>query len=151
MNTTAKSTVSSDDREFMNKAAHAGAAEIAAGKMALSKTENSEVKQFAQRMIDDHTKASDELKELAKNKGVTLPTEPDDEQKEKAAELKELSGDEFDAEYMEAQINDHETVIDFFQDEADDGSDKDVVSFATKTLPTLKSHLEMAENINDNL
>lgn len=143
--------ISSEDREFMTKAAHAGIAEITAAEMALKKTDNEDVRQFARRMIDDHTKANDELKELAKTKGVTLPTEPSDEQKETADELSELSGDDFDAEYMDVQVSDHETVIDFFEDETDDGSDSDVIAFATKTLPTLKSHLEMAENINDNL
>ncbi len=149
MNNTTKT--SGEDKEFMHKAAHAGHAEIAAGKMALDKSQNADVKKFAQRMVDDHTKAGNELKELAKSKNEALPTEPSDEQKKKADELSKLSGDEFDAEYMDAQVSDHETVIDFFQDEIDDGADSDVVDFATKTLPTLKSHLEMAENINDNL
>lgn len=149
MNNTTKT--SSEDKEFMHKAAHAGHAEIAAGKMALDKSQNADVKKFAQRMVDDHTKAGNELKELAKSKNETLPTEPSDEQKKKADELSKLSGDEFDAEYMDAQVSDHETVIDFFQDEVDGGADSDVVDFATKTLPTLKSHLEMAENVNDNL
>lgn len=150
MNTTT-TQVSSDDREFMTKAAHAGIAEVKAGKMALEKSENEDVRQFAQRMIDDHTKASDELKELAKNKGVTLPTEPNEDQKETADELSKLSGDDFDSEYMDAQISDHETVIDFFEDEVDSGSDSDVVAFAKKTLPTLKSHLEMAKKIGNKL
>ena len=149
MNNTTK--ISSGDREFMKKAAHAGHAEVKAGEMALEKSENEDVRRFAQRMIDDHTKAGDELKQLAEDKNETLPTEPNDEQKEKADELAELSGDDFDLEYMDVQISDHETVIDFFEDEVDNGADSDVVGFAKKTLPTLKSHLEMAENINDNL
>ncbi len=143
--------ISDDDREFMMKAAHAGAAEIKAGEMALSKTQNADVKKFAQRMIDDHTQANEKLKKLAGEKNVALPTEPDEDQKEKANELEQLSGDDFDAEYMDVQVGDHETVIDFFEDEADGGTDSDVVDFAAQTLPTLKSHLEMAENINDNL
>ena len=143
--------ISDDDRDFMMKAGHAGHAEISAAKMALDKSDNADVKRFAQRMIDDHSQANDKLKKIAEEKNVTLPTEPNDEQKEKADELAELSGDDFDLEYMDAQISDHETVIDFFEDEVDNGADSDVVGFAKKTLPTLKSHLEMAENINDNL
>ena len=152
METTATTTqVSGSDKEFMTKAAHAGYAEVEAGKMALEKSENEDVRQFAQRMIDDHTKAGDELKKLAENKGVSLPTEPSEDQKETANELSELESEEFDSEYMDAQVSDHETVIGFFEDEARDGSDSDVIAFADKTLPTLKSHLEMAENISGNL
>lgn len=149
--TTTATELSSADKEFMNKAAQAGISEIQAAEMALSKTNNEDVRQFAQRMIDDHTKANNELKDIAARKGVTLPTEPNEDQKETASDLKEYSGEDFDAEYMDAQIDAHETVIDFFQDEIDDGSDADVVAFAEKTLPTLESHLEMAENVNDNL
>ena len=150
--TTAKTTqISSEDREFMTKAAHAGHAEVKAGEMTLEKSENEQVRQFAQRMIDDHTKANEELQELAANKGVTLPSEPDEDQKKTANELSELSGEDFDAEYMDAQVSDHETVIGFFEDETDDGSDADVIAFASKTLPKLRAHLEMAENINSNL
>ncbi|MDQ6789010.1 MAG: DUF4142 domain-containing protein [Acidobacteriota bacterium] len=143
--------ISSEDKEFMHKAAHAGHAEIKAGQMALSKTSSADVKKFAQRMIDDHTKAGDKLKELAASKNVTLPTEPSDEQKKKADELSKLSDEKFDAEYMDAQVSDHKKVIGFFGDETDDGADSDVIDFATNTLPTLKSHLEMAESINANL
>lgn len=149
MNNTTK--ISSEDREFMTKAAHAGVAEVKAGQMALEKSKNDDVRQFAQRMIDDHSKANNELKQLAAEKNETLPTKPNEKQQETANELSKLSGEEFDAEYMDAQVSDHETVIDFFQDEIDEGSDSDVIAFATKTLPTLKSHLDMAENINDNL
>ena len=102
-------------------------------------------------MIDDHTEASSKLKDLAGKKGFTLPTGPSEDQKETADELSELSGEEFDAEYMDVQVSDHEEVISFFEDETDDGSDEDVISFAKKTLPTLREHLEMAENISDNL
>ncbi len=65
-------------------------------------------------MIDDHTKANEELQQLAAKKGVTLPGEPDKQQKETAEELSEFSGEDFDVEYMDVQISDHDTVIGFF-------------------------------------
>ncbi|MGI8494295.1 MAG: DUF4142 domain-containing protein [Pyrinomonadaceae bacterium] len=149
MNNTTK--ISDEDRNFMNKAAHAGIAEVKAAEMALEKSDNEDVRRFAQKMIDDHTKANEELKQLAKEKNEILPTEPNKKQEEAADELSVLSGEDFDTEYMDVQVSDHETMIDFFEDEIDDGADSDVTNFATKTLPTLKSHLEMAENINNSL
>ena len=143
--------ISDDDRDFMMKAGHAGHAEISAAKMALEKTDNADVRRFAQRMIDDHSQANEKLKEIAEEKNVTLPGEPNEEQKEKADELSELSGDEFDEEYMNAQVKDHKKVIGFFEDEDENGADSDVVGFAKKTLPTLESHLEMAEDIYNDL
>lgn len=149
---TAQTTgISSADREFMEKAAHAGKSEIQAAQMALSKSDNDDVKQFAQRMIDDHTEADNELKQTAQRKGVTLPSEPNEDQKEQAKDLQEYSGEEFDTEYMSAQVDAHETVIDFFQNEIDNGSDTEVVAFARKILPKLKEHHKMAETIYDNL
>jgi putative membrane protein len=143
--------LSNKDRKFMTEAAHTGKAEIEAARMALSKSNNDQIQQFARTMLDDHTEADEELTELAENKGVTLPDEPNEDQQEQAAELKEYSGDEFDAEYMSQQIEAHQTAIDLFKDEIDGGSDRDAVAFAEKTLPKLKNHLDMAESIYDNL
>jgi putative membrane protein len=136
---------------FYTEAAQSNMAEIELSQMALQKSNNEEIKQFAQRMIDDHTKANEELQELAANKGVTLPSEPDEDQKETAEELSELSDEDFDEEYMDVQVSDHETVIGFFEIEADEGSDADVIAFASKTLPKLRAHLEMAESISSDL
>lgn len=151
MKTKTAQELSSEDREFMKKAAQAGIAEVRAGEMALEKSDNDDVREFAQRMIDDHSKATDKLKQLAKAKNETLPTEPTQQQKRTAEDLSELDGEDFDAEYMDVQVSDHEKVIELFEDEIEDGSNSDVIAFAEKILPTLRKHLEMAENISDEL
>lgn len=140
--------LSEAERKFMADAAQGGMAEVELGRMAAERGANPSVKQFGQRMVDDHTKAGDELKQLAARKGVTLPTEVNPEQKELRDKLSKLSGAAFDREYMKAMVEDHEKVVKAFQDEAGDGADSDVKAFASKTLPTLQQHLQLARETN---
>lgn len=140
--------VSSADTEFMNKAAIGGMAEVELGRLATTKAQNADVKQFAQQMMADHTRANTELKTLAGAKSVTLPTELDAKHKEGMDKLSKLSGAAFDKEYVRMMVEDHEKDVAEFQKQADSGTDADVKSFASKTLPTLKMHLEMIKGIN---
>ena len=133
---------------FMTGAAYSGMAEVEAGKMAVSKTKNAEVKQFAQQMIAEHTRANNELKQLAAKKSAALPTDLDAAHKAMAENMSKLSGDEFDREYMNGQVADHEKTVALFQGQADGGTDADAKAFAAKTLPALKMHLEMARKLN---
>ncbi|MBA2493213.1 MAG: DUF4142 domain-containing protein [Acidobacteria bacterium] len=138
-----------DEKEFMTTAAQGGMAEVKLGEMASTKAQNAEVKAFAQKMVTDHGKANAELKDLAKKKNFTLPTDVSEDQKETYDELAKLSGAEFDKEYVKTMVDDHEKDVDAFQEQADDGDDADTKAFAAKTLPTLKSHLEMIKKIDD--
>jgi putative membrane protein len=95
-------------------------------------------------MQDDHGKANEELKTLATNKGVQLPTALEGKHKKTVDRLSKLSGEEFDRQYMQAMVNDHKEDVEKFQREADKGKDPDVKQFANKQLPVLKKHLEMA-------
>ncbi|HXG86658.1 MAG TPA: DUF4142 domain-containing protein [Pyrinomonadaceae bacterium] len=140
-----------DANGFMTAAAYSSNAEIEAGKMAVSKAQNAEVKQFAQEMIADHTRANKELMPIAAKKNVTLPTDLDPEHKAMAADMSKLSGAEFDKEYMEGQVADHEKTVALLQSQVDGGTDADAKAFATKTLPAVKMHLEMARKINAKL
>ncbi|MGI8641011.1 MAG: DUF4142 domain-containing protein [Pyrinomonadaceae bacterium] len=142
LNTSSKD-VSSADKEFMTKAAQGGMVEVKLGELAASKGQSVDVKAFGQKMVADHGKANDELKALAAGKGVTLPTDVNSEQKEMYDKLSKLSGAAFDKEYVAEMVKDHEKDVAEFQKQADSGTDSDVKAFATKTLPTLKSHLEM--------
>lgn len=139
--------LSDDDREFMTEAAAGGMAEVELGRLAAQKGQSADVKKFGQKMADDHSKANDELKQLAARKGVTLPAGMTDEQKEEKDKLSKLSGAEFDKEYMKLMVDDHDKDVSAFQDEAEDGDDADVKSFASKTLPTLQEHQRMAKEI----
>jgi len=128
---------------FMTEAAKGGMAEVELSKMAAPKLKDAALKQFAQQMIADHTRANNELKELAAKKKVTLPTELDAEHKATAADMNSMSGADFDKDYVNAMVADHEKAVALFQNQASNGTDADAKAFAAKTLPTLQKHLEM--------
>jgi putative membrane protein len=149
-NTTATNTSNASVQDnFWSNAAQGGMAEVELGKLALQKSQNADVKKFAQMMITDHTKANDELKALAAKKSIVLPTDIGDH-KETVDDLSKLSGAEFDKEYVEAMVDDHEEDVDFFEDKSDN-SDADIKAFTTKTLPTLKKHLEAIKAIQSKM
>jgi putative membrane protein len=137
------------DADFMKQAAQNGAAEIEASKLALQKAQRSEVKAFAEKMVADHTKTSDELKQLAASKKVTLPDGPSMKQK---AELKMISaGDDakFDERYAKNfGVKAHEETVKLFEEAAKGATDAEVKAWAQKTLPALNHHLEMARSLD---
>lgn len=135
------------DSKFMVMAAMSDMNEISASNQALSKSSNEDVKKFAQMMVDDHTKASDELKPIAMSKNVALPTEPDAKHKSAMEKMSAKSGAEFDKEYVKTMVKDHEKAVAMFQKETTDGKDAEAKAFAAKTLPTLQGHLEMARTM----
>jgi len=144
--TTTSSNLSDDDKKFMTKAAEGGIAEVELSTVAAQKATNADVKTFANRMVTDHSKANDELKQLAGNKGVTLPTATDKEHKELEDKLtKEKAGPKYDKAYMEAMVKDHGKVVDAFTKESKDAKDADLKSWVSNTLPTVQDHLKMAK------
>lgn len=134
---------------FYTAAAQGGMAEIEAAKLALQKSQNAEVKKFAQMIVTDHTKANAELKTLAEKKNVTLPTDTG-KHKSMLDDLSKLSGAEFDKEYVAGMVKDHEEDVKLFEDNSSN-SDADVKAFAAKALPTLKSHLDMIKGIQNKM
>ena len=176
--------LSSSDKKFIMEVAHDGMNEIEEARLAVEKAASDEVKQYAQRLIDDHTKAGDELKQLASQKGVmldhdmamkhdgtsadtmkqTAATDPADKKadmassrdkgvmdKEHAAmmsKLSSLSGNEFDKAFIRAAVKDHEKAVKAFEKESTKADDADVRAFATKTLPTLQEHLQIARDLD---
>jgi len=148
---TTASTVGHDDQEFMNKAAQGGMAEVMLGQTASTKGTSPDVKNFGNRMVSDHGKANDELKQLAQTKGVTLPADIDDESKKMADKLSKLSGKDFDKEYISGMVEDHEKDVKEFEKASKDAKDPDLKAWATKTLPTLQDHLKMAKEAKSKL
>jgi putative membrane protein len=140
------SAASNPDQTFVTKAAQGGAAEVKLGQLAASKGKNQKVKDFGQKMVDDHSKAGDELKGIAQKNGATVPGDITAKDNSLVNRLSGLSGDDFDKAYMSAMVKDHETDIAEFQREADKGGDADIKAFASKTLPTLRDHLQMAKD-----
>ena len=133
------------DTNFAAKAAEGGMAEVQLGKLAEGHAENSAVKQFGQRMVTDHTKANDQLKEIASKDNITLPTSVDAKQQATMDHLSKLNGAEFDRAYMQHMVADHKTDISEFRRESEHGTNPDLKSFASNTLPTLEEHLKLAE------
>jgi putative membrane protein len=141
------SSPTSADTEFMKKAAQGGMAEVALGELAIKNCSNAEVKKFAQRMVDDHTKANNRLKHLASQKGVELPEGLSAKDEDTKEELSRFSGAKFDRQYMEDMVRDHQEDVADFQRESTSAQDPDVKNFAAQTLPTLQEHLKQAESI----
>lgn len=147
----AAGALSSSDQKFVNEAAMGGMLEVELGQMAVQKASSDDVKRFGQRMVDDHSKAGDELKQLASQKGFVLPA---DDQKAMAKEqgvkdkLSKLSGADFDRAYMDMMVKDHVKDVKEFEDASSKAKDADVKAWAAKTLPTLRDHLQMARDVN---
>src|SRR5215471_2559204 len=139
-----KGALNAADRQFMMQAAQGGLGEIEIAKLGASKAANDEVKKFSQRMVDDHTKANDELKSLADKKGVTLPNELTKAQKATRDRLDKLSGDKFDRPFMAQMISDHKKTNALFQKQEKIAKDPDLKQWTTSTLPMLQDHLKRA-------
>ena len=139
--------LASSDRNFLMKAAQGGMAEVELGQIASQRASDPQVKQFAQRMVTDHTKANDQLKQLAAAKNVQLPTEVPAAGKRERDRLSKLSGTQFDREYMSHMTSDHKKDTSLFRSAAKSARDADVKQFASTTLPTLEEHLQMAQSI----
>jgi len=140
-----KAAAPAADKSFAQKAAVGGMAEVELGKLAEQKAASDAVKQFGSRMVADHSKANEELKQIAGEKGLTLPAELDAKNKSELAKMQKLSGAQFDRAYMDDMLADHKNDVADFRKEASSGHDSDLKSYAAKTLPTLEEHLQMAQ------
>lgn len=142
-------TLSSDDRQFMMKAAMMDMAEIQAGRLAVSQGASEAVKQFGQRMIDDHTRTSRQLMQIASTAGVTPPQTLDAKHKAAADKLSRMTGAEFDRAYMKQMVKDHQEAVSLYQRQSTRGSMAELRTFASATLPALQEHLSMARSMAD--
>ena len=172
------SMLGSDDKKFIMESLHGGMMEVELGKMAVDKASSADVKQFAQRMVDDHSKANDELMQLASQKGISMPADhammsnPDQSAASDTAasanhtgseshyhhammkaqatkdKLAKLSGADFDREYMDMMVKDHVKDVKEFEEASAKAKDADLKAWAAKTLPTLREHLQMARDVN---
>jgi putative membrane protein len=147
----AASALSSEDSNFLKTAAKGGMAEVELGRLATRKASNPKVKEFGSRMVRDHSKANTELTKLAASRGVELPKGKGISNDTSAAHLKMLSGKSFDEAYVKMMVDDHKEDIEEFEKAANGATDSDVKEFASKTLPTLKEHLNMIQEIQDSL
>ena len=144
---TTSALAAANSREtFVSKAALDGMTEVELGKVASAKSQNPEVKKFADRMVKDHGQANAELQAIAKAKNVPLPKKLDAEHQSLVDNLKGKSGAEFDSSYAQHMASDHAEAITLFEDATKLG-DQEFAAFAKKTLPTLREHKRMADRL----
>jgi putative membrane protein len=134
------------DKEFMTKAAQGGMMEVKLGQLAEKQAASSAVKQFGRRMVRDHSRANAKLKLVAQKENTALPQELAADQQQMVDELSKLSGAAFDRAYMSHMVQDHQEDIELFNREAHDGQDPAVKAFASRALPTLRKHLQLARS-----
>jgi putative membrane protein len=142
------------DRDFVADMLADGQAEVELGKLAQQKARSKQVKDFAAMMVRDHTKAGNELKAAATQANIEVTGEKADhvdDHNDLREKLAKLSGAEFDREYMQAMVDDHEKAVNEAEDKANGSSSDEVKAWAAKTLPTLKKHLEQARQIDEAL
>ena len=132
------------DQGFVDKAATGGMAEVKLSKLAMDKGQSAEVKQFARKMVEDHSKANMELKQIAEKQDLTVPAKMDAQHQQIYDRLTKLEGADFDKEYMRAMTNDHDETVKLFKEQSKSGRDPELKQFAMKTLPVLEKHDDMA-------
>jgi putative membrane protein len=145
--TNSANTKSSPDENFAKKAAQGGMAEVKLGQLAEQKGSSPEVKNFGRRMVQDHSKANNELKDVTSKENIPLPNEMDKSDQATYDRLSKLSGDAFDRAYAQDMVKDHSKDVSEFQKEAKNGKDESIKNFAAQTLPTLQNHLDQARQM----
>jgi putative membrane protein len=134
------------DEEFVKTTGQNGMVEVELAKTAQQKAQNAAVKELAQRLEKDHTKANEALQKIATDKNIQIDTQPSKEQAALKAKLEKLEGAAFDKAFVAAMVSAHRKSITNFERIAKSGGDADIKAFASSTLPTLREHLKMAED-----
>lgn len=143
----ATSSLNAIDRQFIVKAAQSDMTEIKTSQLALKRSQNAQVRQYAQMMIQQHTQSSNKLKPIAAQKGVTLPKDLGAENQALLNQLTRLSGARFDQAYMSGQAKAHAKTQALYQKELKQGQEPNVRAFANEVLPIVTAHLDMARNM----
>jgi putative membrane protein len=148
---TGDKAISGADAKFAVEAANGGMAEVELGKLAQQKASNSLVKDFGAMMIKDHTTANMEMKELAKNKKITLPDSINSEEQKLKMDLATKSGTAFDKAYVESMVKDHKKDIATFEEARNKIKYPEMTALIDKALPMLRMHLRAIEDIQKQL
>jgi len=140
-----------DDARFAVSAADGGLLEVELAKLAESNASSQVVKDFSQHIIEDHSKANEELKAIALSKSIALPDALSEKNLKKVDKLSKKTGAEFDKDYIDLMVSDHKDDIKAFEKEAEKGNDPELKAFAAGKIATLNHHLKMAEEAQDAL
>ncbi len=132
---------------FMKSMAQSNLEEIELGNMAQQNASDPAVRSFGQRMVQDHTRLNDQLKQSASQMNMPLPSSPSALETQQIRKLQGMSGKAFDRAYMDYMLSDHRADVRLVQSEAEYSNDPAVKALAAQTLPVLESHLRLAENV----
>ena len=146
--TTGNMAISDDIRDFMKEAAAGGMMEVDLGNVAMKNSSTQQIKDFGKMMVDDHSKANEQLKSLASVKNIDLPTMVNSDKQEKIDKLTKETGADFDKDYVKMMVDDHKEDIDHFKDALDKAKDPDIKAFISNTLPVLQKHLDAIQAID---
>jgi putative membrane protein len=142
-----RAIAANNDETFLRSAAEGSMLEVKLGEVAEQRAQSEEVKKFAKRMVEDHSKAIEELKALGAREHINLPTNISHQHSLRYKALEKLSGPEFDRAYARDMVQDHQQDINEFKHGAATAQKPELKEFAQKTLPTLESHLEQAKEM----
>lgn len=144
-------TATASEAAFLKDAAMANLTEVEIGRMAEQKAQNDDVKQYARRMVSDHSKNMDKLQTLARQMNVDLPTQLDPQHRQMVDRHAQKSGAEFDRAYIDMMVQDHQKVVSKFDDQTDAATNEQVRDYAASTLPKLREHLRDAQELDQQL
>jgi putative membrane protein len=147
----AQDAITPKDQQFLMTAAEAQKGEVALGQMAMERAETEKVKQLAQRMVEDHTKAGQEVRKLAEAAGITLPDKPSVDLQTLSDTYSNLSGTAFDRAYLQHEVKDHQKKIAEFKKQTKKLENPEIKQWASGTLPVLKEHLVVAKSVSASL
>jgi len=139
------------EQDFMIKAAQANLAEIDMARLAMQKTQNPDVKDYAHMIESDHTNALEDLTDLMRDKGMSPPNALTPETKMDIEKMTALSGPELDREFANSMVADHQKAVEMFRDQVNIAQAPEVKKYADKLLPTLEMHLEKAQKLQSKL
>jgi putative membrane protein len=145
--TPAAASLTAADRNFIAQAAYGGWGEIALGRLAQQQGSSQAVRDFGRQMVADHTQANQELASLASARGISPPTAPDPGRQAVASALESASGSNFDRQYVQQQIADHEVSMVLFQNAANTSQDPQLRAFAQKYAPIIQRHYSMLRSM----
>src|SRR6266567_3657761 len=135
------------DKAFVKKALEGGVADVQLGQLAQQKSQSADVKQFGQKMVQEHTQLGEQMKVEAKNLGVSEPKGPSKKDKQLIAKLSSLSGDQFDQEYIKAMLKDHKQDLKDFKDQSQMTQDPNLQKLTQEGANVITQHLQMIEQI----
>ena len=144
-------TIDDNDAKFLVEASDACMMDIEAGILAQKKSSNKDVADFGKMLSTEYANANNEVQSVASMKSVTMPTSMSDEYMKKLNDLREKSGKDFDKDYISMVVDEHKKTVNNYEKMASDSKDDDIRAMATKLLPTLRTHLEIAVKIEDAL